>query len=69
MCNKAIEDGWQSSQLTKASLFTEYGDEESQKIGFEIYNNLSQQNPKFFKSRHGYDGLALAKIFQSGVLL
>ena len=63
VCNKAIKDGWQSSQLTLASLLTEHGNEESKKIGFELYETLSQQNPRFFKSRLGYDRLALAKIY------
>ena len=63
VCDKAIEDGWKSSQLTLASLVTEHGNEDSKKIGFELFKTLSQQSLASFKSRHGYDQLALAKIY------
>ena len=63
VCNKAIEDGWQSSQLTLAELYTEQGNEDSKRFGFELYETLSQRDRESFKARHGYDGLALAKIF------
>ena len=63
VCNKAIEDGWQSSQLTLAELYTEQGNEDSKRFGFELYETLSQRDRESFKVRHGYDGLALAKIF------